>query len=320
MIDETNSYRLHLASSNDLVTTPARFSGWSASLRFERKRRAAHIAEQGRALRVAISGATTPKNLARVKGIESALLTASGVPERNRLHWRQSERAAAIKVFIDKALSLAGPDFVEELIHRFLSTQEGVLDASMSNAGDVLAQRKIARALIAAITLRGLSYLWEHPTRGVWSPQPKEDSDIELNLRGLSWEGGRKRRTVVFNLYVPFLRNSVAVCMLDCEPDNLQAAVRSPSAYVALGELKGGGDSGWEGDNGGKTAKAALDKIRKGFAASGNQPHIFFIGAAIAKKMAQEIWAGLEAGTLSNAANLTNDDQVASLSRWLCSL
>lgn len=36
--------------------------------------------------------------------------------------------------------------------------------------------------------------------------------------------------------------------------------------------------------------------------------------------MAQEIWAELEAGALENAANLTDDIQVASVSRWLCSL
>ena len=36
--------------------------------------------------------------------------------------------------------------------------------------------------------------------------------------------------------------------------------------------------------------------------------------------MAREIWSQLEEGTLENAANLTNDNQMASLSRWLCSL
>jgi hypothetical protein len=33
-----------------------------------------------------------------------------------------------------------------------------------------------------------------------------------------------------------------------------------------------------------------------------------------------EIWEQLKKGTLSNAANLTNTDQVASLCGWLCSL
>jgi len=49
-------------------------------------------------------------------------------------------------------------------------------------------------------------------------------------------------------------------------------------------------------------------------------PHRFFIGAAIEPKMANEIWGMLESGVLENAANLTNDEQIASLSRWLCAL
>ena len=36
--------------------------------------------------------------------------------------------------------------------------------------------------------------------------------------------------------------------------------------------------------------------------------------------MAEEIWSQLEDGTLKNAANLTNSDQVASLSNWLVGL
>jgi Restriction endonuclease BsobI len=46
-------------------------------------------------------------------------------------------------------------------------------------------------------------------------------------------------------------------------------------------------------------------------------PYIVFVGAAIATKMATEIWADFESRVLSNAANLTNEDQVASVCRWL---
>jgi hypothetical protein len=46
----------------------------------------------------------------------------------------------------------------------------------------------------------------------------------------------------------------------------------------------------------------------------------FFIGAAIEAKMAGEIWALLKAGTLENAANLTDENQIISITRWLCTL
>jgi hypothetical protein len=49
-------------------------------------------------------------------------------------------------------------------------------------------------------------------------------------------------------------------------------------------------------------------------------PLTFFVGAAVEKKMAVEIWDQLEAGTLNNAANLNEANQVASISHWLCIL
>ena len=42
-----------------------------------------------------------------------------------------------------------------------------------------------------------------------------------------------------------------------------------------------------------------------------------FIGAAIEIKMAQEIFAQLKNETLTNAANLTKDDQLIELCNWI---
>ena len=56
------------------------------------------------------------------------------------------------------------------------------------------------------------------------------------------------------------------------------------------------------------------------FACHNLSPDLFFIGAVIADSMAEEIWSQLEDGTLKNAANLTDPDQVASLSNWLIEL
>lgn len=66
--------------------------------------------------------------------------------------------------------------------------------------------------------------------------------------------------------------------------------------------------------------RAALDRIRDAFAKAKHSPHTFFIGAAIEKKMASEIWNQLERGLLTNAANWNDANQIASISRWLCTL
>ena len=95
-----------------------------------------------------------------------------------------------------------------------------------------------------------------------------------------------------------------------------KSIVHSPKNYIALGELKGGIDPAGA-DEHRKTASTALDRIRIAFSEENLQPRIFFIGAAIEKAMASEIYQQLESHILTNGANLTNEKQVVSLCSWL---
>lgn len=113
--------------------------------------------------------------------------------------------------------------------------------------------------------------------------------------------------------------------MFNCNPEELsdkrgaKAVINSHSLYIALGELKGGIDPAGA-DEHWKTAQTALSRIREAFEKAGHKPYIFFIGSAIESKMASEIWDQLQNDILANAANLNDDNQLASLSHWLCSL
>lgn len=148
----------------------------------------------------------------------------------------------------------------------------------------------------------------------------KDDTDIESRLRALSWSINGRNRTIVFNLLVPAVRNNIDMCLLNCSAEELTAQVcKTPERYLALGELKGGIDPA-AADERWKTARAALSRIRSSFSSYELSPYTFFVGAAIAKKMATEIWEQLESGALTNAANLTDADQVASFCRWLVEL
>lgn len=119
---------------------------------------------------------------------------------------------------------------------------------------------------------------------------------------------------------MPLVKNNIDLCVFDCSPNHLSPDVySSPKSYVALGELKGGIDPAGA-DEHWKTARTALSRIQQAFGAHGANPHLFFIGAAIEKKMAVEIWNQLEQGALENAANLTAENQLASVSRRLCDL
>jgi type II restriction enzyme len=153
-----------------------------------------------------------------------------------------------------------------------------------------------------------------------WAEQPEDDTDIELKLRGLAWGEGKRARTLIYNLTVPLFGNNVDLCLFHCGSDKMCKEVHGDArAYAALGELKGGIDPAGA-DEHWKTARTALTRISDAFAKNKIEPHTFFIGAAIEKKMANEIWTMLESGILENAANLTDDEQIASLTRWLCAL
>jgi hypothetical protein len=190
----------------------------------------------------------------------------------------------------------------------------------MRNIGGVLAQRKLTRAMISSLTIAEIDYHWQHATNRKWVQMTNDDSDIELSLRGLSWQSKNEKRTLLYNLTVPLVENNVDMCLFNIAPDEVKTSKYAiAESYMALGELKGGIDPAGA-DEHWKTAGSALIRIREAFSKAGASPHTFFIGAAIEKKMANEIWNQLENGTLHNAANLNDQNQVASISLWLCSL
>jgi hypothetical protein len=124
----------------------------------------------------------------------------------------------------------------------------------------------------------------------------------------------------MYNMTIPFFRNNVDLSLFKCSAKDLTPVILdTPASYLALGELKGGIDPAGA-DEHWKTARTALNRIHEAFSNHKLKPHIFFIGAAIETKMATEIWRMLKTGSLGNAANLTNEDQLVSISRWLCSL
>ncbi|MEQ9354156.1 MAG: AvaI/BsoBI family type II restriction endonuclease [Coleofasciculus chthonoplastes F2-STO-03] len=178
--------------------------------------------------------------------------------------------------------------------------------------------------MISTLTVAGKSYQWLHASINRWVQMTDEDSDIELHLKGLSWKNNKQNRTLIYKLTVPFIKNNVDLCLLNCSPQELatkklaQMTYNLPTVYLALGELKGGIDPAGA-DEHWKTARSALYRINQAFMTRELKPHTFFIRAAIAKAMAGEIWRQLQEETLTNAANLTDEEQLASISRWLCS-
>jgi len=309
-------YRRHLVSSQYLETTYEATRAGFVSLALEKSYRATPFIAEARALQEAASQAKNPFELTKITGIENGLLTAAGLSDKALTHLHSKNKDAAIQQLIKNFLDPAGAKFIEELVFRFLLTRGDALGGTMRNAGGLLAQQKLVRAIISTLKIAGTPYYWQDNKSKSWF-ENNDDIEFELSMRGLYWKNGKKDRTLIFNLTVPLVKNNVDLCLFNSSPHNLE--ITNAKSYIALGELKGGIDPAGA-DEHWKTARTALERIRKSFTKEKLKPHTFFIGAAIERKMANEIWNELLNKELSNAANLNEDNQVASISHWLCNL
>ena len=313
-------YQQHLKSSKSLETTYEEVRAGFVALALEKNRRATpHVAE-ARVLKVAAGKARMPADLLKISEIQSGLLTAAGVSDKATNHLQDSDKREAVSGLIESYLEPAGANFVEELVFRFLLTRGDTLGGSMRNIGGFMAQKKLTRGILACLKLSGQKCRWLHKDTKVWAELPDDDSDVELSLRALSWNTRRGPRTLLYNITVPLVKNNVDLSLFNCSFNKLtRKIIHTPSAYIALGELKGGIDPAGA-DEHWKTARTALNRIHEAFAKQKLKPHTFFIGAAIETKMASEIWDMLKKGRLENAANLTDENHIASISSWLCAL
>ncbi len=313
-------YIAHLKSSKSLETTYEAVRAGFVALALEKNRRATPFVAQARALKAAASKAKSPADLLKIPEIQSALLTAAGISDKALNHLQDTDKYEAVNGLIENFLEPAGVNFVEELVFRFLLTRGDTLGGSMRNIGGFMAQKKLTRAIIAYLKLGGHMCQWLHNETNVWAELPEDDTDVELSLRGLSWDVGKGPRTLRYNVTVPLFGNNVDLSLFNCAAKDLtREKIKTPSVYIALGELKGGIDPAGA-DEHWKTARTALNRIHDAFKKKKLKPRTFFIGAAIEAKMAKEIWKLLKEGKLENAANLTDEDQISSITRWLCSL
>lgn len=215
------SYRNHIQSSDNLVTTYEATRAGFVALALEKNRRATpHVAE-ARALQEAAAQAESPSGLLEIKGIEMGLLTAAGLSDKSLTHLMSEDKIEAINGLIRNFLEPAGANFVEELVFRFLLTRGDTLGGSIRNIGGVLAQRKLTRAILSTLTIAGERYYWQHSKTKKWIVMTSNDSEIESSLRGISWESEIGNRTLIYNLTVPLVKSNVDMCLFNLAPAEL---------------------------------------------------------------------------------------------------
>ena len=325
-------YLAHLTESKDLITTYEATRAGFVTAALEKNRLADPFVDEARTLKVKASKAKTAYDLLNIEDIQSGLLTAAGVSDKATSHLKPEDHAVVTREFIRNFLEPAGEKFVEDLVYRFLLIRGDTLGGKIRNLAGMWAQTRLTRYITSGLFIAGREYLWLAPDNRRWRSST-EDGDKE-NAKGLSWQTNGTGRVLLYNLKVPLIKRAeedekagknVDLCLFGCSTSDITAKqdarriYSSPESYIALGELKGGIDPAGA-DEHWKTADSAISRIRDAFARRNFTPHLFFVGGAIEESMAREIWGMLENGRLSNAANLTNENQLVSIASWLCNL
>ncbi len=312
-----------ITTANDLVTSREQTRAGFISMALEKNYIAVPYIEEAKALKSLANKVNKPQDLLFVADLRVGLLTASGLSDKSLNYLTEEDKTIAIKGLIDKFLEPAGNSFVDELVYRYLLTKGDALGGKARNLAGLLAERKFLRTLLSVLNIAGINYLWKDNDTNIWLQKPENDAEIEKRIKALYWKKGTYDRLIVMNINVPLVKKNVDLTIINGTYYDLkngkQSVIYKHEKYIALGELKGGIDPAGA-DEHWKTANSALNRIKSSFLKEQLKPKTFFIGAAIENSMATEIFKQLQSENLTNAANLSNDEQLTEICNWIINL
>lgn len=313
---------IHIQDSKSLTTSHDATRAGFIRIALEKNSRAdPHIAK-ARALRARAQSLAGPNDLINEAGARPSILAASGLSVKALKFLTEQDCEIAIREFIEKCLLPSGDAWIDELTYRYLLTQGDALGGEMRNIVGRLGDERFLSFLVPALQILGQNVHWLHRTSKKWLPLTDENFAIKYG-NGLEWSVNGQPRTLLFNVKVPLVDKNVDSILLRCTAEQARQKedpfIRNANFYLALGELKGGIDPAGA-DEHWKTANHTLSRIGQAFAGAQLNPKRYFVGAAIEAAMAVELVNQLQSSQLANAANLTDDAQMAAFADWLVQL
>ncbi len=269
-----------------------------------------------------VAHTSTPEELLGIPDVRPFLISAAGFSEKSLAYLNDADQTMAIQELIDHFLVPAGPNYIDEAISRYLLIKGDAVGGTMRNKIGAIGQERLIRAIYSSMRTHGVQCDCIFTNARRWTAVDTTASGAESNIKALHWRNASGDRILVFNAKIPTVDKNVDICLFSGHMSDYAQGriVRRDDRAIMFGELKGGIDPAGA-DEHWKTGNTALNRIRDSFAAAG-YPDIktSFIGAAIEHAMAEEIYAQLEDGTLTNAANLTNHNQLTEYCNWLIEL
>ena len=315
--------KIYIKSAEDLVTSHEQTRAGFIEAALAKNHKAKPYIEQAKTLKTLASQAATPIELLNIAEKQSCLLTASGLSDKSLKYFTDEDKEEAIKKMITEFLEPAGDNFVDELVYRFLLIKGDTLGGSMRNYVGLIAQMKLIRKLISLLSIQEIPFMIlfkDDKKKNEWQALDYEYVfDKADEITAIQWRNKQGNRILFFNATVPLVKNNIDICLYQGNTEDFDSGniVKADDKAIMFGELKGGIDPAGA-DEHWKTGNSALERIREAFAQYAIKTS--FIAAAIERKMATEIYAQLQEDTLSNAANLTVDEQLTAYCNWMINL
>lgn len=272
------------------------------------------------AFKAMVTHTKKPEDLLIIPTIRPFLVAAAGLSDKSFTYLNEEDQTLAIQELIEKFLKPAGSNYIDEAIFRYLLIKGDTVGGIMRNRIGKLGQERLIRMIFSVMNVRAIHCNKLSTNSKIWERAETSAADAEKELRALHWSNQSGERILIFNAKIPAVNKNVDLCLFSGNPNNFNSIVHQNDKAIMFGELKGGIDPAGA-DEHWKTGNSALNRIRTKFSEIGF-PKIktSFIAAAIERAMAEEIFSQLKDGILTNAANLTKDDQLTEFCNWLLDL
>ncbi len=309
---------LHITSATSLITTAAARRNGFLEYALRRNKEAIPFIDKGKALKATLEAhSTKPQDILNIVKIRESLIEAAGISVKAKAHLSDEDKDRLLTDFIDRILILAGIDYIDEIIYRYLLTSGDALGGKMRNIVGSIANEKFNRFVISQLQICGISFSFATKDGGFVDGETYK-IDLAETIKAIRWKiSNGEERLLIYNINIPQVSKNIDIVLLNkftesTKGEKLKVILSDRENYLSIGELKGGIDPAGA-DEHWKTANTALSRVRKVF----DRLPLMFIVAAIESAMSIEIFAQYQSGDLANCANLTSDEQLAALCEWL---
>ena len=313
----------YIHGPEDLITSHEQTRAGFIEAALEKNKKAQPYIEAAKTLKAMASTVSNPMELLNIRDMRPGLLAASGLSDKSLKYFTEEDKIIAIKELIEQFLVPAGEHFADELVYRYLLIKGDSLGGSMRNYVGTVAKIKVTRKILSVLHTMDIPYsilMKEQKAQNRWRPMLYAwDYDNAEDVAAISWKYDNTPKVVFFDTTIPTVSKNIDICLYkgterDYDGGNI---ISDDRRALMFGELKGGIDPAGA-DEHWKTGNTALERIRNSF--SRYNIKTSFVGAAIEKSMANEIWRQLTNGTMDNAANLTVDTQFTNYCEWIVKL